>query len=213
MLVRDLMTRNPCVVRPDSDPLGAMALMKARRCRHMPVVDKDQHVVGIVTRADIQLFLSTSESPGVIKRQHRVQQMMTTQVVTTEPGCPIEAAARKMVEHQVSGLPVIEEGKLVGIITQTDIFKQLVESLGADIDSTRLTVQVPDVPGQFAQVASRIAEINGNIVSVISARTPETDRYNLTFRVTGVDALELIEAVKGQPELEIIQTWPQTAAE
>lgn len=207
MLVRDLMTLNPCVVRPESDPLGAMALMKARRCRHMPVVDEGNHVIGIVTRADIQLFLSTSESPGVIKRQHRVQQMMTTPVFTTGPDCPIEEAARKMIQHQVSGLPVVEEGQLVGIITKTDIFKQLVESLGGDIDSIRLTVQVPDTLGQLALLTSRIAEIGGNIVSVITARPEDPERVNLTFRVTDVEADLLLKTVKQQPELQIVHTW------
>jgi len=207
MLVRDLMTLNPRVVRPESDPLGAMALMKARRCRHMPVVDEDNHVIGIVTQADIQLFLSTSESPGVIKRQHRVQQMMTTPVVTTEPNCPIEEAAHKMIQHQISGLPVVEEGQLVGIITKTDIFKQLVESLGGGIDSIRLTIQVPDTPGQLAQVTSRIAKVGGNIVSVITARPKDPERINMTFRVVGVKADQLFEAVKQQPGLKILYTW------
>jgi acetoin utilization protein AcuB len=90
---------------------------------------------------------------------------MTREVVTVPPDCPLEEAATLMVEHKIGSLPVVEEEQLVGIITETDMFKQFASVLGGGSDSLRLTVQIPDTPGRLAELASRIARVNGNISS------------------------------------------------
>ncbi len=77
MFVRDCMTRNPIVVRPGSDPLAGIALFNSGGFRHLPVVDAQDRLVGIVARSDLEMFLSKARSPGVIKRQHRMEQVMT----------------------------------------------------------------------------------------------------------------------------------------
>ena len=167
MLVRDCMTRDPVSVRPESDPLAGMALLKAGGFRHLPIVAADGRLVGIVARSGLESFLSKAGSPGVIKRQHRMDQVMTREVVRVPPDCPLEEAATLMVKHKIGSLPVVEAGEVVGIVTETDIFKQFAAVLGGGTDSLRLTVQVPDVPGQLAELAGRIAQLNGNISSVV----------------------------------------------
>ncbi len=140
MLVRDCMTSDPVTVRPESDPMAATMVLKFRGFRHLPVVDEDGRLVGILDRADLELFLSEAGSPGIMKRQHRVDQAMTREVVTVPPDCSLEEAATLMVEHKIGSLPVVEREQLVGIITETDIFKQFVAMLGGGSDSVRLTV-------------------------------------------------------------------------
>ena len=85
MFVRDCMTRNPVTVRPESDPLAAVTLLKCGGFRRLPVVDTKGELVGIVARNDLEVFLSKSRSPGVIKRQHRVDQVMNQGVVMVPP--------------------------------------------------------------------------------------------------------------------------------
>jgi acetoin utilization protein AcuB len=205
MFVRDCMTRDPVTVRPESDPLAAVALLKCGDFRRLPVVDKDGRLVGIV-----EIFLSHAESPGVMKRQHRVDQVMIRNVTTVSPDCPLEEAARLMVEHKIGSLPVEEDGRVVGIITETDIFRQLAAVLGGGTGSLRLTVQVPDVPGQLAELASRIAQVSGNISSVVAYKADRPERINITLRVEGADKKTVLETVSSQFRLKVIHVWEGT---
>lgn len=207
MFVRDCMTRKPVTVRPDSDPLAARMLLRSGGFRHLPVVDADGKLAGIVDRDDLELFLSKAGSPGVVKRQHRVDQVMISEVVTVTPDCPLEEAATHMVEHKIGSLPVVEAGEVVGIITETDIFREFAAVLGGGTDSLRLTVQVPDTPGQLAEVAGRIARVKGNICSVVAHAADKPERINITLRVQGTSREALLEAISGLPGLDVLHAW------
>jgi acetoin utilization protein AcuB len=207
MFVRDCMTRDVVTVRPESDPLAAVALLKCGGFRHLPVVDAEGKLVGIVARNDLDVFLTKAESPGVLKRQHRVDQVMGREVVTVPPDCPLEEAASLMVQHKIGSLPVVEEGQVVGIITETDIFKQFAAVLGGGSDSLRLTVQVPDVPGQLAELAGRIAQVGGNISSVVAYDADQLERINITLRVEGADRATVLEALSDQAGLNVLHLW------
>ena len=207
MFVRDCMTRDPVTVRPGSDPLAGMMLLRSGRFRHLPVVDGDGRLAGIVVRDDLELFLSTAGSPGVAKRQHRIGQVMVRKVVTVPPDCPLEEAAARMVAHKIGCLPVVEAGRLVGIITETDIFEQLAAALGGGSDSLRLTVQVADAPGQLAEVAGRIAAVQGNIGSVVAYDAGRPGRINITLRVEGVNRETVLDALSDLVGLDLLHAW------
>jgi acetoin utilization protein AcuB len=187
--------------------MAALMVLKYHGFRHLPVLDKDGDLVGIVDRDDLEKFLSTAGAPTVLKRQHRVEQVMTRDVVTVTPSCPLEEAALLMVENKIGSLPVMDGGQLVGIITKTDIFKQFAAVLGGGTDSFRLTVQVTDAPGQLAQLSSRIAKVNGNISSLVAYPADKPGRQNLTLRVQGIDRQTVLMAISDQPELEVLDTW------
>ncbi len=205
MLVRDRMTPNPTTVRPDSDPMAAQTILRYGKFGRLPVVDANGKLVGIITASDLDLFLSTAPSPGVVKRQFRVDQVMKSPVHTVSPDYPLEDAAQMMLKHKVGGLPVVEDDKVVGIITESDILAQLVEALGGDTESLRITIQVPDRPGQFARVATRIAALNFNISSVLSARSG--DRINLTMRLQGADYETIVQLIQQLDETELVSVW------
>ncbi|NIV30230.1 MAG: CBS domain-containing protein [Anaerolineae bacterium] len=207
MFVRDYMTRDPVTVRPESDPLAAVALLKCGGFRRLPVVDADDRLVGIVDRDDLDLFLARAGSPGVLKRQHRVDQVMNQDVVTVAPACPLEEAASLMVENKIGSLPVMEEGQVVGIITETDIFKQFAGMLGGGTGSLRLTVQMPHVPGQLAELASRIARVDGNISSIVAYGADRGGRINITLRVEGAVPEKVLNAISGQVGLQVLHVW------
>jgi acetoin utilization protein AcuB len=184
-----------------------MALLKCGGFRHLPVVAADGSLVGIVDRADLELFLAEADSPGVMKRQHRMDQVMTCEVVSVPPDCPLEEAATLMVENKIGSLPVVEAGRVVGIVTETDIFKQFAAVLGGGSDSLRLTVQVTDAPGQLAELAGRVAQAEGDISSVVAYAAGQPDRINLTLRVEGVDREKVLGAVSGLAGLEVLHAW------
>jgi acetoin utilization protein AcuB len=207
MLVQDCMTRNPICVRPESDPVAAIGLIKAGGFRHLPVRDTNGALVGIVDRTDIETFLAKAGSPGVMKRAHRVEQVMKRNVISVAPTCPLEEAASLMVQHKIGSLPVLEDGKLVGIITETDIFTRFAAILGGGTSSLRLTVQVQDRPGQLAEVAGRIAGVGGNITSIVAFDAGKPGHMNFTIRVQGVEQDELLRAVTGVDGLEVLYAW------
>lgn len=205
MLVRDRMTSNPATVRPNSDPMAAQTLLRYGKFGRLAVVDEDGKLAGIITASDLELFFSTAPSPGVIRRQFRVDQVMKSPVLTVSPDYPLEEAALLMLEHKIGGLPVMEDEKVVGIITTSDIFAQLVEGLGGDTGSLRVTVQVADRPGQFARVAVRMAELNCNISSVVSARVG--DNVNLTMRLEDADRDTITQAIQDLDGIQLIHIW------
>jgi acetoin utilization protein AcuB len=207
MFVRDCMTPNPITVRPESDPLAALALLKAGDFRHLPVLDGQGSLIGIVDRADIELFLSKAGSPGVYKRNYHVEQLMTKAVVSVPPDCPLEEAAMTMVRHKIGSLPVVEDGLLVGIVTETDIFKRFAAILGGGTNLVRLTVQVADIPGQLAKLAGRIASMDGNITSVVAYAANFPGRMNFTLRVEGVSSETLLGALSSFEGLEVLHVW------
>ena len=207
MLVKECMTRDPVTVRPESDPMAANMVLKYRGFRHLPVLDSEGKLVGIVDRADLEQFLAKAGPPSVLKRQHRVEQVMTREVVTVTPDCPLEEAASEMVKHKIGSLPVVEDGILVGIITETDIFKQLVAALGGGTNSLRLTVQMANVPGQFAQLASRIAQVHGNIISVLTYPAEPPERINITLRIEGIDRETILGAITDMLDLDVLHSW------
>lgn len=205
MLVRDRMTPKPATVRPESDPMAAQTLMRYGRFGRLPVVDQDGKLVGIVTESDLELFFSTAPSPGIIKRQYRVDQVMKSPVLTVSPDFPLEEAAGMMLQHKVGGLPVVEDDQVVGIITVSDIFIQFVEALGGDTASLRITVEVPDRPGQLARVAACVAALGCNISSVVSARAQ--GKTLLTMRLEDADCDAITQAIEELDGIELIHTW------
>jgi acetoin utilization protein AcuB len=201
------MTPDPITVRPESDPMAAMMVLRSCGFRHLPVLDKDGKLVGIVDRAGLRHFLSEAGAPTVLKRQHYVEQVMTRDVVTVPPTCPLEEAATLMVKYKIGSLPVMEGGKLVGIITETDIFKQFAAALGGGTETIRLSVQVDNIPGQIAKLASRIAQQDGNILSLVTYPARQAERINLTLRVEGVECEAVQQAIEELDGVDLLYVW------
>ena len=172
MLVKDRMTQNPVTVSPDTPVSEALNLMRQKKVRRMPVVDRHGHLVGIVAEKDL-LYASPSPATslnvyeiGYLLSKLKVKEIMAKDVVTVTEDAPLEEAARIMVDNAVSGLPVTRDKTVVGIITETDIFKILLEMMGARDLGTRLTIQVHDQPGTLSRIAGAIAGIGGDIVAL-----------------------------------------------
>ncbi len=213
MLVRECMTAQPIKVHPESDPLAALGLCKSARIRRLPVVDADDHIVGIVTRNMLEQFLAKAPSPGVMKRQHNIEQVMVSPALTVSPDYPLEEAARLMVVHKIGSLPVVEEDKLIGIITETDIFKQFVEILGGQAKATRLTITVPDTPGELAKVVNIVATLQGNICSMILTPGVEPRTRSVTLWIQDIDRDTLISAIETLPDIRLVRIWSASGSD
>lgn len=210
MLLRDLMTPNPITVRPESDYLAAIALMRAGKFRHLPVIDSDRRLVGLITAHDLAVVRvgepTQKEMTSGGKLVH-VGEVMRREVITAPPDYPLEEAARLMLDHHVGCLPIIEDDRLVGILTDTDVFRQFIKILGGGSSTIRLTVQVDNRPGQLSALAGRIASVGGNILSIASypASTPERSNFTIRVELASVDALR--DALKAHPGAELLHLW------
>ena len=211
MLVRDIMTPNPITIRPDGDTLAAIAIMRSGRFKRLPVVDEDQQVVGIVSFVDL-----VAVHPEDLAKQQaftqdgvlvRVKDVMTQPVIHVASDYPLEEAAQLMVDHHIGCLPVLEDGRLVGIVTDTDVFRTLVRMLGGGGGTLRLSVQVDNVPGQFAALTGHVAEAGGNILSIASHPAASPDRMNLTLRIEGIDVETALIAVRKHPGVSVNSVW------
>lgn len=191
MLVRDWMTSDPQVVSSDTPMMEAMQRLREGGYRRLPVM-ADDRLVGIVTDRDLKeatpskaTTLSVYELNYLLARM-RVRDVMKRPVITVRPDDPLERAALLMEEHRISGLPVVGQDGLVGILTITDLLRAFVEFLGMREGGTRVTVDVPDEPGVLARVAR--AASPANIVAAVTAGVEPGHTRRLVLRVAGEDA-------------------------
>jgi len=196
------MTRNPVTVSPDTSVSEALNIMRQNRVRRMPVVDKRGHLVGIVAEKDL-LYASPSPATslnvyeiGYLLSKLKVKEIMTKEVVTVTEDAPLEDAARIMVDNAVGGLPVVRGDMVVGIITETDIFKVLMEMMGARDEGVRLTIRVHDQPGVLSQIAGAIAGVGGDIVALGTFSSDEHHHGLLVVKVCCVDNEALVPALE-----------------
>jgi acetoin utilization protein AcuB len=188
-------------IYPETSMQDALELMRKERVRRLPVVNKRGQMVGIVTEKDL-FKASPSEATTLsvwevreLLRKVKVEEIMTSDVVSVDEDCPLEDAARIMADSKVSGLPVLKEGKLVGLITETDLFKAFLELFGARSPGVRLTVLVPRGPGKIAEITKAIFELGGDIVSLSTFEGDDSETGKITVKVAGVNQEALVESV------------------
>ncbi len=197
MLVEERMTRNPITVKEDTSLYDALKVMHESKVRRLPVVDKNSKLVGIVSEKDL-LYASPSPATSLsvweisaLTAKIKVSDLMSRNVITICEDCLIEEAARIMVDNKIGGLPVMRGPKLVGIITETDLFKMFLELLGARELGTRFTLLVPEKKGMLASVAQRVAALGGNIVALGTFLGDDPSNRLLAMKVQDVDKEEL----------------------
>ncbi|MGQ9521734.1 MAG: CBS and ACT domain-containing protein [Anaerolineae bacterium] len=201
MLVGERMTPRPITVNEDTSLPEALERMRREKIRRLPVLDKHGKLVGIVTELDLlraspssATTLSIYEIPYLLSKV-KMRDIMSREVITVTEETPIEEAARIMADNKIGGLPVMRDGKLVGIITETDIFKLMLELFGARQSGIRITLSVPDEKGVLARVTGKIAEMGGNILSLGTAMGEDPSTSILIMRVADVSEEALVEAL------------------
>ena len=201
MLVGERMTRDPIVIHDDTPLDEAMKIMRDNKVRRLPVLNEKGALVGIVSERDL-LYASPSPATSLsvyelhyLLSRIRVADVMVTEVITVTEDTPLEEAARIMADNKIGGLPVVSDGELVGIITETDLFKIFLELLGAREMGVRLSMLVPDEKGVLAKVTSAIAELGGNIVSLGTFLGEDPTNALLTIKVQGVEEKDLLKAL------------------
>lgn len=202
MLVGERMSHPVLTISPDVPVQDALARMRREKIRRYPVVDKNGKMIGIVTNSDL-MNASPSEATTLsvweinyLLSKITVERVMTKNVLTTCEDCPIEDAALIMADKKIGGLPVMRGDDVVGIITETDLFKLFIEMLGARIPGVRLSVEMEDKPGKLFDLTGVVRQLGGNIHGMGTMLGGTTATQRVTLKVSGVDMEELRKAVE-----------------
>lgn len=182
MLVVERMNRPVITITGETTVREALGIAEKRELRHLPVLDADGSLVGIVSEKD--LLRANGEDP--------VEEIMTRDVVTATEYTALEEAARIMADHKISSLPIVRDDKLVGIITETDLFEIFLELLGAREQGVRLTMLIPEEKGMLASVTSEIAGLGGNILAMGTFKGEDPTNRMVTVKVEDVPTEKLL---------------------
>jgi acetoin utilization protein AcuB len=190
MVVARRMTRNPVTISRKASIQEAIQLMKRHAIRHLPVVDQEKRLVGWISDSDLRGVIIPSMLEDLT-----VGDVMIADPITVTPDELLEKAALLITEHKIGGLPVLENGKLVGVITVVDILEAFIDIMGVLRSSSRLDVQLRDCGVDFHEVSRIIREHDGEIISVgILSDTPERRIYS--FRLEKCDVERVRRALE-----------------
>ena len=212
MFVKDRMTAQPLVVAtPDTPITEAQQLMQTHNIRHLPIVEDHSHLAGLLTReAVIKAIPWSAASLSVLETRYilskiKVGKVMRRDVMTTSEDIPVEEAARIMVDNRVTCLPVLRQTTLVGIITDIDLLSTTMEMLGARRSGVRLSVLVPNQPGEMARLSAAIASVGGNLAAFGSWKGQDpSEPLGIVLKVDRIAKEQLVDSVEKLDDVEIL---------
>ena len=215
--MREKIKKNPVTIGPDASFFEARSLIHDKGIRHLPVVDKENRLVGIVTESDIrQAGPSDVATLSVKELTHllgtlKVSEFMVPKgkVVTITPDTLIEEAIELMHDNKIGCLPVIDEGKLYGIFTETDALDHLVDIFGFKQKGTRLSVALEDKPGTMLGILEVFKKHNVNVISIVSPSYLVEGKRIAAIRIQTEEYEPIVKDLEkaGYPVLSIGK-WP-----
>ena len=205
MLVYERMTQPVISVAHDLPIMEALDLMRREQIRRAPVM-KNGKMIGIVSEKDL-LDASPSDATSLsvweisyLLSRVPVSDVMTKEVFTLEENTPIEEAARFMVDNKIGGLPVMRGDTVIGLITETDLFKCFLELMGVRESGVRVTASVIDEPGVLAHITNAIHDAGGNFISLGTFSGSDPAHREIVFKVSHLDQDEVQSLLKPHVE-------------
>lgn len=214
MIVSMWMTREIVVIEPGKLITEAAALMADKRVRRLPVVEQHAdgaRLLGIVSKGDLLHAFPSDINPFAVRAVDGFQTDITTadvmsrQLQTTTPDAPIELAAEVMRNRNIGALPVVHGGVLVGLITESDIFRAFVSLFAATPGSARITFDMSRGDDAYALVARLAPRRKVRVLSLITSQ--QDDRPVCVVRITGADVEQLLDDIwkSGHPVLNVLR--------
>lgn len=207
MLIGERMTHPVITFSPDLPIAEALSFMRKEHIQRAPVIQGGK-LIGIVSKEDL---LNASPSPATslsmfemtyLLSKITIKDVMSRDVLTISEDMPIEEGARIMADNKIGGLPVMRGDQVVGIITETDLFKIFLELMGAREKGVRVTVLIANISGKLASLAEAVASKGGNFIAFGSFLGDDPSNRELTFKVTGLSEGEVRELI--EPSVERI---------
>ena len=215
--MREKIRRNPVTIGPEANFFEARSLIHDKGVRHLPVVDKENHLIGIVTDRDIRetapsdaTLLSVQELNYLLGKL-KVAAFMTPKekLITINPNTLIEEAVKLMRDNKIGCLTVVEEGKLYGIFTETDALDHLVDIFGTNQKGTRVTIACEDKPGSMLGILEVFKKLNVNIISIVTPSFMVDGKRIAAIRIQTENYQEAVQNLeKSGYDILSVGKWP-----
>ncbi len=200
MYVGRRMSINPVTATPETTYAQAYKLMNEHHIRHLPILSGGK-LVGFVVEDDLlkaqpssATTLSVFEISSLLENL-QLRDIMSSPVYAVEEDCPLEEAAAIMLDKKISGMPVMRGEELVGIITDSDVLRTLMEVMGGDQEGLTFSVRLQDKPGALASVTDAVAKAGGNIISLVTFRPDQRGGGEIYIKQQGANQKLLEEII------------------
>ncbi|WP_066292229.1 acetoin utilization AcuB family protein [Bacillus sp. FJAT-29937] len=197
MIVEEIM-RTEVVTLTENDSIAkAIKLMNEKKIRHLPIIDENQRLIGLVTDRDIRdatpsILFDTEKYKELL--QNPLKMIMKTDIITGHPLDFVEEVSAILYEHRIGCFPILKEDKLVGIVTETDLLRTLVELTGAHQPGSQIEVKVPNKAGMLYEITTVIRNRKANIQSVLVYPDKKDEKYKIiVLRVQMMNPLSIIK--------------------
>ena len=200
MIVRDFMTKNPIYTNPKELIANVKNMMDREQITKVPVLDDSGKLIGVITKTDLKKTMPSNATTldiyelSYLLSKITVEKVMKKQPITIQKDATIEEAAKIMSEKGISSLIVMDGEVLSGILTKTDLFRAVVDMFGFRYEGVRAEVEVSDNPGELAKISKAIADVQGKIVSVITADGSDVSKRIITLKIIGISK-EIVEEI------------------
>ncbi|WP_160724023.1 acetoin utilization AcuB family protein [Bacillus sp. USDA818B3_A] len=199
MIIEEIMKTDVAVLFPTDTIADAIHLMDARKIRHIPIIDQNRHLQGLVTVTQIReatpSIFHANEHPEDLKKP--LEAIMKKNVITGHPLDFVEEAAGLFYDHKISCIPIINDQKLIGIVTETDLLRTMVELTGAHQPGSQIEIKVPNLSGVLNDITAVIKHRHANILSVLVYPDKKDEHSKiLVLRVQTMNPNVLIQDLK-----------------
>jgi len=192
MKIHQLMVSDPITISAHASISDAIELMKVNSIRHLPVVAEDSMLEGFLTLADLKQGLIPSMLGDL-----NLRDLMITEPIMVRPEDDVEIAAQLIYKHKIGGMPVVDDGQLVGIITATDILRTFIDMMGILTSTSRIDVVVGDQPGGLKQALQIINDEGADIINV-GMTANQTGQRGYYFRLAACKTAKIKKALEKQ---------------
>ncbi|CAG9608924.1 acetoin utilization AcuB family protein [Pseudoneobacillus rhizosphaerae] len=208
MIVEEIMNSDVAYLTPTDSISQAILLMASKKIRHIPIIDHQKHVVGLITDRDIKdaapsIFRANDNKEDLEKP---LSSIMKVNVITGHPLDFVEEIAALFYEHKISCMPIIKDQCLVGIVTETDLLHTLVELTGAHQPGSQIEVKVPNKAGMLLDITAIIKNHKANIQSVLVY--PDKKDINFKIIVIRVQTMNPVAVIKDLKLAGHTVLWP-----
>jgi len=212
MLIQDIMRSSTITLKKENTIGEAVTIFRNGEVRHIPIIDDDNHVIGIISDRDVRDALPSTLFPQAISTvlEVPIEKIMTTNVITCNQNDFVEEVATNFYQYKIGCLPVISNGKLIGLVTEIDVLHTLVTLTGAYQPSSQIELLVKDQPGILSEVVNVFSNENINIVSVLVYPGKDVQHKVLVFRIQTMNPLSIIQKLQTEGYTVL---WPNEVSE
>lgn len=201
MIVEEIMNRELHTLMPENSVRDAVRLMREKNIRHVPIINAEKKVVGIITDHDIKKALPSclKEEPNSTIYDAAIEEVMTKNPLVGHPLDFVEEVALTFYESKISCLPIVSANQLIGIVTTTDLLYTYIELTGTNQPGSKIDIRVDNRPGMLFEITKVFHENKANVLSVLVYPDGESETTKiLSVRLQVINPLQIIEELRNQ---------------